>query len=237
LAKITGQRTRLIARWVLRLPHVVTTVTPELRDAVLKTGCRQVFFIPNDLPYIDAAAGSIPEETQRFISARRPVIVSVGALERVHGIDALVRAVPAVKEIYPELGVVVIAYKSIDLAYRGEVNALVSGLHLEDAIIFPDELPDVLAVVKQANVFVRPALSDGDSIAVREALALGVPVVASQTGFRPQGVLLFPPGDAVQLAARIKEALTLPKQPPVTTDASPTTIQRYLDVYTLALQS
>jgi glycogen(starch) synthase len=237
LAKITGKRTRFIARWMLRLPHVVTTVTPELRDAALKMGIRQVFFIPNDLSYVDAAAGSISEEVQRFLGVHRPVIVSVGALERVHGIDVLVRAVPALKTVYPELGVVVIAYKSINLAYQGEIKALVSGLNLEDAIIFPDDLPDVLVVVKQASVFVRPALSDGDSIAVREALALGLPVVASQTGFRPQGVLLFPPGDAGQLAARIKEALTLPGQPLVTTDSSSMTIQRYLDVYTLALQN
>ena len=50
------------------------------------------------------------------------------------------------------------------------------------------------------DVFVRPTLADGDSVSVREALALGRKVVATAVGHRPADVLLVPPGDDGALA-------------------------------------
>ncbi|MEK6630448.1 MAG: glycosyltransferase, partial [Acidobacteriota bacterium] len=38
--------------------------------------------------------------------------------------------------------------------------------------------PQALAVIRSADVFVRPTLADGDAISVREALVMGVPCVA-----------------------------------------------------------
>ncbi len=39
------------------------------------------------------------------------------------------------------------------------------------------------------------AVNRGDAVSVREPLDLGVPVVASDISFRPEGVGLFLPGD------------------------------------------
>jgi hypothetical protein len=50
-------------------------------------------------------------------------------------------------------------------------------------------------------------LADGDAVSVREALALGISVVASATGARPPGVQLFRTGDAGDLAAKIRRVL------------------------------
>jgi glycosyltransferase involved in cell wall biosynthesis len=71
------------------------------------------------------------------------------------------------------------------------------------------ELPHevALGVMRRANLFVRPTYFDGDASSVREALAMGVPVVASDTDHRPAGVLLFRRGDARDLADKIALAL------------------------------
>src|SRR5205085_11930594 len=58
---------------------------------------------------------------------------------------------------------------------------------------------------------------DGDASSVREALAMGVRVVASDTDFRPRGVRLFPKGDADALADAIDKALA---EPPAKVDSS-----------------
>jgi len=60
-----------------------------------------------------------------------------------------------------------------------------------------------------SDVFLRPTLEDGDSISVREALALGVPVVASRAGTRPDGALLFHRGDVEEMCAKVELALTV----------------------------
>ena len=66
--------------------------------------------------------------------------------------------------------------------------------------------------MQRLDVFVRPTYFDGDASSVREAQALGVRVVASDTDFRPDGVGRFPCGDADALAAAIDDALARPAQ-------------------------
>ncbi len=70
-----------------------------------------------------------------------------------------------------------------------------------------------LAVLAAADVFVRPTLADGDALSVREALALGCAVVASDVGHRPPGCLVFPVRDVEALSARLAEALAPGRRP------------------------
>ena len=67
--------------------------------------------------------------------------------------------------------------------------------------------PQALAVIRASDVFVRPTLADGDSVSVREALALGRMVVCTSVGTRPAGVLLVPPGDVDGLFAGLMAAI------------------------------
>ena len=66
---------------------------------------------------------------------------------------------------------------------------------------------ECLAVISRSALFLRPTLYDGDSLSVREALALGVPVVASTTDFRPDGVTLYRTGVFEDLVAKAFMAL------------------------------
>ena len=59
----------------------------------------------------------------------------------------------------------------------------------------------------RSDVFLRPALEDGDSISVREALAMGIPVVASRVGTRPPGTILFRKGDKTDLVDKLESVL------------------------------
>ena len=61
-----------------------------------------------------------------------------------------------------------------------------------------------LATIEGSTIFLRPTLADGDSLSVREALGLGIDVVASDASPRPPGTAVFRSGDAAHLAARIE---------------------------------
>ena len=69
---------------------------------------------------------------------------------------------------------------------------------------------EALAVLRACDVFLRPTRADGDSISVREALALGVRVVASDAAVRPAGVHCHAAGSGAALAEAIREVLALP---------------------------
>jgi glycosyltransferase involved in cell wall biosynthesis len=85
-----------------------------------------------------------------------------------------------------------------------------------------------LAVVAAADLFVRPTLADGDAISVREALALGRPVVASAVGARPPEAALFAAGDPASCAEQIFQSLSkrLPEIAP-RVDCVPTLLRLY----------
>jgi len=78
-------------------------------------------------------------------------------------------------------------------------------------------------------VFVRPTIADGDSVSVREALALGRAVVATAVGHRPEGVRLVPPADAVALSAAMIEAVEGSERRPAEVPAD--SLQRILSLY------
>ncbi len=75
------------------------------------------------------------------------------------------------------------------------------------------EQPASLGVMRLADAFLRPTRADGDSVSVREALGLGVRVVASDVGHRPPEAVLFRAGEPADLAARIEAALAAPPPP------------------------
>jgi glycosyltransferase involved in cell wall biosynthesis len=69
---------------------------------------------------------------------------------------------------------------------------------------------EALGVIARCDVFVRPTRADGDALSVREALALGRRVVASDAAARPPGVITYPTDDPAALAQAIDRALSTP---------------------------
>lgn len=93
-----------------------------------------------------------------------------------------------------------------------KTRPLIGDLGLAGRAICLGEVPHdrCLAFLRAGDVVVRSTSVDGDAITVREALALGVPVVASDTAFRPDGVILFRKGDVSDLMAKLTQVLTAP---------------------------
>lgn len=66
---------------------------------------------------------------------------------------------------------------------------------------------EFLTTLTRSAVYVRTHVSDGVCSSLLEAMALGVPVVASENGHRPPGVLTYCATDPQELAARLEGAL------------------------------
>jgi glycosyltransferase involved in cell wall biosynthesis len=61
--------------------------------------------------------------------------------------------------------------------------------------------------MRRCDLMVRPTTSDGDSNAIREALHLNLPVVASDCVQRPDGVITYPMQEDHALAATVTRVL------------------------------
>ncbi len=78
------------------------------------------------------------------------------------------------------------------------------------------DLPHAVALgtIALCDTFVRATRADGDAMSVREALALGRPVVASDAAVRPGGVLVYPCEDPAALAEAIERSFEAPQPAP-----------------------
>lgn len=104
-----------------------------------------------------------------------------------------------------------------DRDYVGAVRATVAQLGLQDHVFFTGERDDVAEILRDVDLLVHAAESpEGFGLAIAEAMAMKVPVVATRVGAVEEVVgpnecgLLVPPGDATALAQSMLELLRDP---------------------------
>jgi glycosyltransferase involved in cell wall biosynthesis len=96
---------------------------------------------------------------------------------------------------------------------KHDLHRLAEGLGLSDRVRLLGVRRDVAEIVAASDVFVQASLNEGLSQAMLEAMALGVPVVATDVGGTSDAVVpgdtgwLIRAGDASGLATAIDQAL------------------------------
>ncbi|MGH3902715.1 MAG: glycosyltransferase [Pseudonocardiaceae bacterium] len=128
-----------------------------------------------------------------------------------YGLDMMIEMLGRIRKTYPRVGLVVCLWgyqDATDAAYLKALHdrATSSGCNL--AVHFNREVGSLLPVLAASQAFLRPTVTDGDSNSVREALDLGIHVVASDAVGRPSGVVTFPNRDQRAFEAAVLEVLS-----------------------------
>jgi glycosyltransferase involved in cell wall biosynthesis len=159
---------------------------------------------PAGLP---GAAGRAAARARHSIASGEFAIGVVAALERRKAHDVLLHALAATLSKLPPLRVLFCG----DGSERAALARLTRELGLESRVRFLGELGQVADVLAALDLFVLPSRHEGLGVAVLEAMAAGVPVVASAVGGLPEAVddgrtgLLVPPEDPRALGVAIAE--------------------------------
>jgi glycosyltransferase involved in cell wall biosynthesis len=128
--------------------------------------------------------------------------VTVARLSPEKDVANLLRAVAIVAPSIPEFRLDVAG----DGPCREELMVLTRELRLNDRVQFLGEVRDVAELLGQASMFVLPSQTEGISLTILEAMARGLPVLATNVGGNPEVVLngqtglLAPPHDPAALA-------------------------------------
>ena len=69
---------------------------------------------------------------------------------------------------------------------------------------------DVLSVMPHCKMYLRSTWSDGDALSLREALASGIPAVASDCVERPAGTIVYKTGDAEDMKEKVLAVMENP---------------------------
>ncbi len=191
-AKI-GERTRRADAVVA----ISKAIKEELRKAGYETS--RVVELPNGVP--------VPERPWNRREGWRdaPRAAFVGRLATEKGLDTLVAAWPTVRQSYPGARLVLVG----DGPRRPVLEDQVRRLGLAEAVEFAGRVDDAGPWLRQSDLFVLPSREEGMSIALLEAMALGVPLVASSIPGNRKLVIdrkhgrLAPPNDPAALASAI----------------------------------
>ena len=151
--------------------------------------------------------GSVREELG--LAASDHVMTMVGTFKRQKGHDVLINALGPVVAEHPELHVLLVGEGELEPAVRDAVAAagLTSRVH------FLGSRRDVEALLAASDSFVLPSLWEGLPVALVEAMAAGIPVIATEVSGTSQVMIdgttgwLVPPGDASALTRAIRELL------------------------------
>jgi len=143
--------------------------------------------------------------------ARRPIILSVGRLDPVKGHDVLLKAFAQVAARVSGAGLVIVGGGG----GRARLEALAGELGIGGAVEFAGELAPsgVRARMRQAACFALSSRSEGWPLAPLEAMAAGLPVVATRVGampdiLEPDAGVLVSPEDPSALAEALARVLT-----------------------------
>ena len=217
-----GGDRRLGARLLARLPDVRwIAVSQTVRQQLLDRGVRgrQIEVIPAFLSPTkeDSNSGVLPPPLLEFLATHHPILSIYGSKYDfvdgvdLYGFDFAVEALASLEPSYPHAGLVICVPGNPRPDYQSELRRRAAQLGCSESIFFLNEgILDGSELWRRSSVHLRPTVTDGDSIAVREALALGVPVVASDTAPRPPACGQFPSRNLEAFVKAIGAALTNP---------------------------
>lgn len=205
-------------RWALRLLRratrrttIVTAVSDGVRRHLLAAGfdAGRVTTIANgiELDPIDRAARLAPAELGLPPEARMALFV--GRLTRQKGLDVLLAAMARLAPDVPAIHLLVAG----DGEARSSLEGLASRLGLSARVHFLGRRDDVSQLMKTAHLAVLPSRWEGLSLVLLEAMAAGLPVVATRVEGQAEVIedgvsgLLVPSEDPAGLAEAMRRLL------------------------------
>ena len=193
----------VLDKYALRLCGRIIAVSDGIKDELVRSGIKQdkVTVIPN------AVASSIGEDEllagrheKRLSLGIAPddfVVGYLGRLSKEKGLHYLIQAIAELRDQMVTVKLLIVG----DGPERHALEQMVKDKELDSCVIFAGFQDDIENWLSVFDVFVLPSLTEGTPMALLEAMATGVPVIATKVGGVPKVVnnqengLLVPSGD------------------------------------------
>ncbi len=111
-----------------------------------------------------------------------PIAISVARLSREKDFPTLLRGTAIALKKVPDLQLKIVG----DGVERDSLEKLAHELNISDAVEFLGERADVSALLTQAGFFVSSSKTEGISLTLLEAMAVGLPILTTRVGGNPE---------------------------------------------------
>ena len=212
----TAGRYRVPTRWVDRatLPLDDRTIAVSRSVAASFPSRRRIDVIPNGVAVERLRSSALDRNAARHaldLPPDAPVVGTIGGITAKKGHGVLLEAARRVVAKDPAA-----TFVWIGLPIEGEtLQRRIGAVGLTDRVRLAGYRENAAELLRAFDVFCLPSLHEGLPLSVLEALAVGVPVVATSVGGVPEalaggGGVLVPPGHADALATALLELLEDP---------------------------
>jgi glycosyltransferase involved in cell wall biosynthesis len=142
-----------------------------------------------------------------------PIVISVGRLSAPKGYPDLIEAFTSIAARFPEATLVIAGTGEM----KAQLNEMIQTLGMENRIRLLGARNDIPRLLMASDVYVNSSYFEGLSVALLEAMAAGLPVVATTVGDASRLVieetgLLIQPGQPDELADALTTLLGNPKR-------------------------
>jgi glycosyltransferase involved in cell wall biosynthesis len=174
---------------------------------------RKIDVVPNAITLTEA----LPSEERNALRMQltgdptRPIVISVGRLDLPKGFPDLLNAFDLVRKTYPQAALLIAG----DGPIREQLERQVKDLGLENHVFLLGERDDVGSLLGASDLYVTSSHWEGLPVSVLEAMAAGLPVIATTVGELPTLVVrqagsLVPPREPERLGMEIIHLLSNP---------------------------
>jgi glycosyltransferase involved in cell wall biosynthesis len=202
LGRSRNFRRKLMNFLLFKKINKIVPVAKSVREDVLKNNWsvpeEKIFVLENSIDYRRFADVSISkEDAKKMLGLPSDAFVfgTIGRLAPTKGLLYLIEAFPKVKEQKPSAHLVLLG----DGPCRAELEQQASNMSCRDSIHFLGYRDNIEQLLRGMDVFVLSSVAEGMPRAILEAMAAGVPCVATEVGGIPEiisgnnvGVLVSP---------------------------------------------
>ena len=227
---------RRLANTVLaHAADAVFTVSDDLKQHLMREGFgeRAIRVLHNGID-----PGPAPDRQARLTARRligatddHCVIMSVARLDPVKDLITLLEAFSHVRAAHTHVRLVIVG----DGPERESLERAIIQRGLTGSVMLMGHRNDVRHLIAGADIYANSSIFEGVSLTILEAMAAGLPVVATRVGGNPEVVshdmgVLVPPRDAASLAAALVALVDAPARRAELGVNARTRLERYFSI-------
>jgi len=180
---LPGRFIRITSKPILQNANAVLALTEDMREKMAKVTDREIFVVPNGINLNQFTERSLTIVKENGVKK----ILFIGRLHPVKGVKYLIRAMERVLKEIPEAKLILVG----DGKEREMLETLSKQLSINNSVQFVGIVPHekVHTFLQQADVFVLPSISEGFPNVILEAMACGLPVIATRVGGIPDIII------------------------------------------------
>lgn len=168
--------------------------------------------------------------TYADITLQSPCIIAMGRLVPQKRFDLLINSFARITQAHPEWSLAIIGAG----AELNKLKELARELGVSQKVFLPGPTANAHAVLKQAQIFVLSSDYEGFPNALCDAMACGLPVIATDCDYGPRTIIrnsfdgiLVPTDNAEALAQALEELLRFPHKRVALSEQAPAVVQRF----------